>query len=116
MHRGRRLSLSIVIAAISDMTILSAVNCEISPRTCFASPALTAIRMRSAFLAASRLSVVTAIFPERERGKVETFLAEMAHAAIRSVCPTMEKDRVMYADFARIAALIANGKVAEALR
>jgi histidine ammonia-lyase len=41
---------------------------------------------------------------------------QMAHAAIRSVCPTMEKDRVMYADFARIAALIANGKVAEALR
>jgi histidine ammonia-lyase len=39
-----------------------------------------------------------------------------AHAAIRSVCPTMEKDRVMYKDFARIAALIASGKVAEALR
>ena len=29
---------------------------------------------------------------------------------------TMEKDRVMYADFARIAALIASGKLAEALR
>jgi histidine ammonia-lyase len=41
---------------------------------------------------------------------------QMAHAAIRSVCPTMEKDRVMYADFARIAALIASGRVAEALR
>ena len=41
---------------------------------------------------------------------------QAAHAAIRSVCPTMEKDRVMYADFARIAALIASGKVAEALR
>jgi histidine ammonia-lyase len=41
---------------------------------------------------------------------------QAAHAVIRSVCPTMEKDRVMYADFARIAALIANGKVAEALR
>jgi histidine ammonia-lyase len=41
---------------------------------------------------------------------------QMAHAAIRSVCPTMEKDRVMYADFARIAALITSGRVAEALR
>jgi histidine ammonia-lyase len=39
-----------------------------------------------------------------------------AHAAIRSVCPTMDKDRVMYQDFARIAELIASGKVAEALR
>ncbi len=41
---------------------------------------------------------------------------QAAHAAIRSVCPAMEKDRVMYADLARIAALIASGKVAEALR
>jgi histidine ammonia-lyase len=41
---------------------------------------------------------------------------QAAHAAIRSVCPTMDKDRVMYADFARISALIASGKVAEALR
>jgi hypothetical protein len=32
------------------------------------------------------------------------------------VCPTMENDRVMYKDFARIAELIASGKVAEALR
>jgi histidine ammonia-lyase len=39
-----------------------------------------------------------------------------AHAAIRSVCPTMEKDRVMYQDFARIAELIASGKIAEVLR
>jgi histidine ammonia-lyase len=39
-----------------------------------------------------------------------------AHAAIRSVCPTVDKDRVMYKDFARIAELIASGKVAEALR
>ena len=30
--------------------------------------------------------------------------------------PTMDKDRVMYQDFARIADLIASGKVAEALR
>ncbi len=41
---------------------------------------------------------------------------QAAHAAIRSVCPTMDKDRVMYQDFARIAELIASGKVAEALR
>ena len=41
---------------------------------------------------------------------------QAAHAAIRSVCATVEKDRVMYKDFARIAELIARGKVAEALR
>jgi histidine ammonia-lyase len=41
---------------------------------------------------------------------------QAAHAAIRSVCPTMDKDRVMYQDFVRIAELIAAGKVAEALR
>ncbi len=41
---------------------------------------------------------------------------QAAHAAIRSVSPTVEKDRVMYKDFARIAELIASGKVAEALR
>ncbi|PYX59648.1 MAG: histidine ammonia-lyase [Acidobacteria bacterium] len=41
---------------------------------------------------------------------------QQAHAAIRAVCPTMEKDRVMYGDFARVAEVIASGKVAEALR
>ena len=41
---------------------------------------------------------------------------QAAHSAIRSVCPTMEKDRVMYKDFARLAELIASGKVAEAIR
>jgi len=41
---------------------------------------------------------------------------QAAHAAIRSVCPTMEKDRVMYKDFERLAELIAGGKVAEPLR
>lgn len=41
---------------------------------------------------------------------------QAAHAAIRSVCPTMDKDRVMYTDFVRIADLIANGKLAEPLR
>src|SRR6202043_3253051 len=35
---------------------------------------------------------------------------QQAHAAIRSVCATMTKDRVMYQDFARIAELIASGK------
>jgi histidine ammonia-lyase len=41
---------------------------------------------------------------------------QAAHAAIRSVCPTMEKDRVMYMDLARIAELIASGKLAQVLR
>jgi histidine ammonia-lyase len=41
---------------------------------------------------------------------------QVAHAAIRSVCATMDKDRVMYQDFARISELIASGKVAAALR
>jgi histidine ammonia-lyase len=40
---------------------------------------------------------------------------QQAHAAIRAVCRTMEKDRVMYQDFARIAELIASGKLAEVL-
>ena len=40
---------------------------------------------------------------------------QAAHASIRSVCPTMDKDRVMYQDFVRIAELIASGKVAEVL-
>jgi len=41
---------------------------------------------------------------------------QAAHAAIRSVCATVDKDRVMYKDFAQLAELIASGKVAEALR
>lgn len=41
---------------------------------------------------------------------------QAAHGAIRSVCKTMEKDRVMYGDLERISQLIANGKVADALR
>jgi len=41
---------------------------------------------------------------------------QKAHHAIRSVCPAMDKDRVMYEDFARTARLIAEGKVAEVLR
>jgi histidine ammonia-lyase len=41
---------------------------------------------------------------------------QAAHAAIRSVCPTVDKDRVMYKDFARLSELIANGKMAEIIR
>jgi histidine ammonia-lyase len=41
---------------------------------------------------------------------------QAAHAAIRSVCATMEKDRVMYEDFARLADLIASGRLAEIVR
>jgi histidine ammonia-lyase len=40
---------------------------------------------------------------------------QQAHAAIRGVCATMHRDRVMYKDFARIADLIASGKVAAVL-
>ena len=41
---------------------------------------------------------------------------QAAHAAIRAVCPTMDRDRLMYQDFVRIAEVIASGKVAEVLR
>jgi histidine ammonia-lyase len=41
---------------------------------------------------------------------------QRAHAAIRSVCAIMQKDRVMYQDFARIAELIAAGKLAAVLQ
>jgi histidine ammonia-lyase len=41
---------------------------------------------------------------------------QAAHAAIRSVCPTVDKDRVMYKDFVRIGELIASGKMSETLR
>jgi histidine ammonia-lyase len=41
---------------------------------------------------------------------------QKAYAAIRTVCAAMDKDRVMYEDFARAAKLIADGKVADALR
>jgi histidine ammonia-lyase len=41
---------------------------------------------------------------------------QQAHTAIRSVCRTMEKDRVMYQDFARIAELIGSGRLAAVLR
>ena len=41
---------------------------------------------------------------------------QSVHAAIRSVCPTIEKDRVMYPDLGRIADLIESGKIAAVLR
>jgi histidine ammonia-lyase len=41
---------------------------------------------------------------------------QAAHAGIRSACPTVEKDRVMYHDLPRVAELIATGKISEALR
>jgi histidine ammonia-lyase len=41
---------------------------------------------------------------------------QQAHSAIRSVCALMDKDRVMYQDFVRIAELLSSGKLAEILR
>lgn len=41
---------------------------------------------------------------------------QQAHAAIRAVSPPMERDRVMYPDFARIAEVIANGALAGIVR
>ena len=41
---------------------------------------------------------------------------QAAHAAIRAACAPIDKDRVMYADHARIAEVIAGGKIAETLR
>jgi histidine ammonia-lyase len=39
-----------------------------------------------------------------------------AYENIRSVCPFMDKDRVMYKDFERIAELIHSGALAEIVR
>ena len=41
---------------------------------------------------------------------------QQAHSAIRSICAVMDKDRVMYPDFSRIAELIAAGKLAAVIR
>jgi len=41
---------------------------------------------------------------------------QRAHAAIRSVCAIMQKDRVMYQDFARLSDLIASGKLVAVLQ
>jgi histidine ammonia-lyase len=40
---------------------------------------------------------------------------QKAHDAIRSVCPAMDKDRVMYGDFAKVAELIDKRQLAEVL-
>ena len=39
-----------------------------------------------------------------------------AYSAVRAVSPAVEKDRIMYGDFARIADVIASRKIADALR
>ncbi|MGA8541302.1 MAG: histidine ammonia-lyase [Terriglobales bacterium] len=41
---------------------------------------------------------------------------QQAHAAVRAVCATIEKDRVMYQDVSRVAELIAGGKLAGLVR
>jgi histidine ammonia-lyase len=41
---------------------------------------------------------------------------QIAHSAIRAVSPPMDRDRVIYHDFVKIAAAVADGKLAEALR
>ncbi|HVO64041.1 MAG TPA: histidine ammonia-lyase [Terriglobales bacterium] len=41
---------------------------------------------------------------------------QVAYSAVRSVSPTVDKDRIMYGDFARIADVIASRKIADALR
>jgi histidine ammonia-lyase len=41
---------------------------------------------------------------------------QQAHAKIRAVSPIMDRDRAMYQDFARIAEVIASGKLAEIVR
>jgi histidine ammonia-lyase len=41
---------------------------------------------------------------------------QKAYEAVRSVCAAMEHDRVMYPDFERVAKVIGDGKIAEALR
>jgi histidine ammonia-lyase len=41
---------------------------------------------------------------------------QKAYEAVRAVCAAMEHDRVMYGDFERVAKVIGDGKIAEALR
>ena len=61
-----------------------------------------------AMAAAQALDFLSPLKPSRP--------GQTAHAAIRSVCATMDKDRVMYQDFARIAVMIADGKLAQILQ
>jgi histidine ammonia-lyase len=41
---------------------------------------------------------------------------QAAHSAVRYISPTLDRDRIMYGDFARIAEAIASGKIGDALR
>jgi histidine ammonia-lyase len=41
---------------------------------------------------------------------------QKAQQAVRAVCPPMDKDRAMYRDFVRVADVIAQGRIADALR
>ncbi len=43
-------------------------------------------------------------------------LGQAAYSAIRSACPTIDKDRILYKDMARVADVIASGKLADVLR
>src|ERR1700738_3101960 len=60
-----------------------------------------------AMAAAQALDFLAPLKPSKPR--------KARHAAIRSVWPTMHKDRVMYQDFARIGELIANAKISAIL-
>ncbi len=60
-------------------------------------------------IAASQALDFVAPLKTGERGR-------KAHKAIRSVCPAMDKDRVMYADFVQVAELIADRRLSEVLR
>jgi histidine ammonia-lyase len=41
---------------------------------------------------------------------------QVAYSAVRAVSPTVDKDRIMYGDFGRIAQVIASRKIGDALR
>ena len=61
-----------------------------------------------AMAAAQALDLLTPLKTSRRLQK--------AHAAIRAVSSALDRDRAMYLDFARISDVIANGKIADALR
>jgi histidine ammonia-lyase len=42
-------------------------------------------------------------------------LLQAAHAAVRSASPTVDRDRVLAGDFAKVAELIESGRIAEVL-
>jgi len=57
----------------------------------------------------STLFPYTTLFRSSKRG-------QQAHAAIRAAVPVMTKDRNLSADFAKAAAVIASGALADVLR